>query len=287
MLERGPQNNFSEGDLRPNIAVPLVICLLLSATPALADTVTHTVVSGDTLSDIADHYRVSVSSIEERNHLTDTSVLQLGQQIVVPVKTHHRATAATPHHAHAARTSGSPQVNAALRSARIGMSVPAARPSPASRIAVERALWTATHAGSAPPSIPGIQPFDVAQRVLALDAHVTQTALRYLGVPYMWGGTSFSGVDCSGFVQSVFAKNGIELPRMADEQFAIGRRIAESFLMPGDLVFFETYTSGASHVGIYLGHGRFIHASMRGVVIDTLSMSYYAARYIGARRLIQ
>jgi len=276
--------------LRPNIAVPLVFCLLLSAAPALADSVTHTVVPGDTLSGIADHYGVSVSAIEAQNHLTDASVLQLGQRVVVPVHVRHRSASMelstlAPARAHPARTPGSPQANAALRSARIGMT--RERPSVASRLVVERALWTATHGGSAPPSIPGLEPFDIAQRVLALDAHITQTALRYLGVPYMWGGTSFSGVDCSGFVQTVFAKNGIELPRMADEQFAIGKRIGTSFLMPGDLVFFETYTYGASHVGIYLGHGRFIHASLRGVVIDTLGMTYYASRYIGARRLVQ
>ena len=276
--------------MRPNIAVPLVFCLLLSAPPALADSVTHTVVPGDTLSGIADHYGVSVSAIDTQNHMTDSTVLQIGQHIVVPVHVRHRSASTelsilAPARARQAHAPGSPQVNAALRSARIGMSPE--RPSAASRLVVERALWTATHGGSAPPSIPGIEPFDVAQRVLALDAHITRTAMRYLGVPYMWGGTSFSGVDCSGFVQTVFAKNGIELPRMADEQFAIGKRIGMSFLMPGDLVFFETYTYGASHVGIYLGHGRFIHASLRGVVIDTLGMSYYAARYIGARRLVQ
>jgi peptidoglycan endopeptidase LytE len=272
--------------VRPSIAVPFVVCLLLGIAPAFADSLTHTVAPGDSLSTIADRYSVSVSALEARNHLTDSSILQIGQQIVVPVHVRHRAAAEAASPVHAA-SSRSVQANAALRAARIGMRHSSDRSASTSRIVVERALWTATHAGSAPPSIPGIQPFDVAQRILALDAHITRTAMRYLGVPYMWGGTSYSGVDCSGFVQSVFAKNGIELPRMADEQFAIGRRIAMTFLMPGDLVFFETYTSGASHVGIYLGHGRFIHASTRGVVIDALSMSYYASRYIGARRLVQ
>jgi peptidoglycan DL-endopeptidase LytE len=271
--------------VRPNIAVPLVVCLLLSVAPAFADSLTHSVSPGDSLSTIADRYGVSVTSLEARNHLTDSSILQIGQQIVVPVQIrHHSVAKAAPARAAGA---GSTQAAAALRAARIGARPAPGRPNATSRLAVERALWIATHAGSTPPSIPGVQPFDVAERILALDAHITRTAMRYLGVPYMWGGTSYSGVDCSGFVQSVFAKNGIELQRMADEQFAIGRRIAMGFLMPGDLVFFETYTSGASHVGIYLGHGRFIHASTRGVVIDALRMDYYASRYIGARRLIQ
>jgi peptidoglycan endopeptidase LytE len=272
--------------VRPIIAVSLAVCLLLCIAPAFADSLTHTVASGESLSTIADRYGVSVSALEAQNHLTDSSVLQIGQQIVVPIHIRHKAVAQASQPAHAA-TPRSAQASAAVRAARIGMKRGSDRSAATSRIVVERALWAATHAGSTPPSIPGIQPFDVASRVLALDAHITRTAMRYLGVPYMWGGTSYSGVDCSGFVQSVFAKNGIGLPRMADEQFAIGRRIAMGFLMPGDLVFFETYTSGASHVGIYIGHGRFIHASTRGVVIDALSMSYYSSRYIGARRLIQ
>ena len=214
-----------------------------------------------------------MSALEARNHLTDTSILQLGQQVVVPVEVRHAAPAihAVP-----------PQVSAALHAARIGK-----RPLASARMAAVQALWEATHVGSMPPVFAGAQPFDVARRMFAIDARITRTAMRYLGVPYMWGGTSYAGVDCSGFVQAVFAKNGITLPRMADEQYSIGHRIAMGLLMPGDLVFFETYTSGASHVGIYLGKGRFIHASTRGVVIDALAMDYYASRYIGARRLVQ
>jgi cell wall-associated NlpC family hydrolase len=129
--------------------------------------------------------------------------------------------------------------------------------------------------------------FSLAERILAFDAQVTHTALRYLGVPYVWGGTTYSGVDCSGFVQAVFEHNGVSLPRTADSQFEVGRAIRMRDLMPGDLVFFETYTVGPSHVGIYLGGGRFVHASASdGVRVDHLSDDYYAERYLGARRLI-
>ncbi len=148
-------------------------------------------------------------------------------------------------------------------------------------------MWAATHTGEAAPPA-ALLGTDLTQRILAFDERVTRTALRYVGVPYVWGGTSFNGVDCSGFVQAVFEHNGIDLPRTADSQFEVGRPVKMRDLQPGDLVFFETYTEGASHVGIYLGGGRFIHASSsEGVRVDDLAMDYYASRYLGARRLIR
>jgi cell wall-associated NlpC family hydrolase len=271
--------------LRQRFAVLLALCLLATAArPAAADSTTYTVVAGDTLSAIADRFSVSLTVIEARNHLTDTTVLQLGQQIVIPLPTRPKPVAVA-HHPKPVHHS------VALRPARpaldTGYSGIARYSGSIAHTVATNALWAATHAGTVPPTLPDGESFELAQRILGLDSRITRTAMRYLGVPYMWGGTSFAGVDCSGFVQTVFAKNGIELPRMADEQFAMGRRIAMRLLMPGDLVFFETYTSGASHVGIYIGKGKFIHASLRGVMIDSLGMSYYASRYIGARRLVQ
>lgn len=116
---------------------------------------------------------------------------------------------------------------------------------------------------------------------------ITQNAMRYIGVPYVFGGTSPDGFDCSGYVRYVFARSGIDLPRMADEQYEVGKPVAYSHLQPGDTVYFSTYAPGASHVGIYLGDGNFVSASSsRGVVIDRLSSSYWGPRYIGARRML-
>lgn len=113
-----------------------------------------------------------------------------------------------------------------------------------------------------------------------------QTATQYVGVPYMFGGNSPNGFDCSGFTRYVFAKIGISLPRMADEQFELGQPVSKARLQQGDLVYFTTYASGVSHVGIYLGDGKFISAtSSRGVAIDHLENSYWGPRYIGARRV--
>lgn len=116
---------------------------------------------------------------------------------------------------------------------------------------------------------------------------VVQSALRYQGVPYVFGGTSPSGFDCSGYVRFVFAQAGVYLPRSADEQYEVGYAVSYDNLQTGDLVFFTTYAYGASHSGIYLGNGKFISAtSSRGVVIDRLDSGYWGARYIGARRVL-
>jgi len=115
---------------------------------------------------------------------------------------------------------------------------------------------------------------------------IVSSAMQYLGAPYVWGATGPYGFDCSGFTYAIFAGAGIALPRMADEQFEVGRPVPRDALRPGDLVFFTTYEPGASHVGIYIGNGNFVHASsVSDVTITPLSKSYYAERYLGARRM--
>jgi cell wall-associated NlpC family hydrolase len=107
-------------------------------------------------------------------------------------------------------------------------------------------------------------------------------ALRFLGTPYVWGGMTPKGFDCSGYTWYVYRMFGYGIPRTADEQFAAGWPVASP--LPGDLVFFQTYDYGASHVGIYLGQGRFVSAIAGSVQISSFGSSYFASRYIGARR---
>ena len=116
------------------------------------------------------------------------------------------------------------------------------------------------------------------------------TALGFLGVPYRYGGNSAStGFDCSGFVRAMYEQTvGLILPRRSDEQAAVTRTIDQSELEPGDLVFFNTMRRAFSHVGIYMGDGKFIHSPRTGAVIRVEDMggSYWRARFDGARRVV-
>jgi peptidoglycan DL-endopeptidase CwlO len=113
------------------------------------------------------------------------------------------------------------------------------------------------------------------------------TALSLRGSPYRDGGTDPAGFDCSGFTQYVFAQHGVQLPREVRDQFRLGRSVAPRELAPGDLVFFTTTASGATHVAIAVGGDEFVHApTSSGVVrVEHLSSSYWAPRYVGARRI--
>ena len=115
---------------------------------------------------------------------------------------------------------------------------------------------------------------------------VISVAQRFRGTVYAWGGQTPNGVDCSGYIQQVFSMAGYRVPRMADDQFAATQPVTQEDAQPGDLVFFTTYLPGPSHVGIYLGSGRFVHASSsRGVIETGLDDPYFAPRFLGTRRI--
>ena len=128
---------------------------------------------------------------------------------------------------------------------------------------------------------------EVSRGTSSIGRRVVAESMQYLGVPYVFGGTTPSGFDCSGYVRYVFANAGIYLPRTADAQYECGYSVSTAELVPGDLVFFSTYEAGPSHVGIYLGDGNFINAaSSSGVSIASLYSSYWGSCYIGARRVM-
>lgn len=119
---------------------------------------------------------------------------------------------------------------------------------------------------------------------------IVSTAKKYIGIPYKWGGTSpQTGFDCSGFTSTTYKNNGFTIPRRSAHQYKIGKNIKRDELKKGDLVFFATGRGwNITHVGIYVGDSKFIHAprSGRTISIESLENSYYKKRYYGARRLV-
>lgn len=119
-------------------------------------------------------------------------------------------------------------------------------------------------------------------------SNVVEYSKQFMGVPYVTGGSSPSGFDCSGFTSYVYRQFGVSLPRTASSQAGAGIEVSRGNLVPGDLVFFDTY-GGISHVGIFTGGDSFIHATVPGdvVKISSLSSSYYSPRFVTARRVIR
>lgn len=116
-----------------------------------------------------------------------------------------------------------------------------------------------------------------------------QTAKKCLGVPYVYGGRSAKGLDCSGLAIYVYRQQGVRLPASSSAQAKVGQPVKKAELRPGDLVFFKTTVWGTvGHVGIYIGRGQFIHAPGTGRKVETagLDEKYFKARYYGARRVI-
>lgn len=130
---------------------------------------------------------------------------------------------------------------------------------------------------------------DVGGKVSTKTSELVVNAMAFLGAPYKWGGSNFeTGFDCSGFVKAIYEQTaGLVLPRRAEQQATSGQKIDAAELQPGDLVFFNTMRRAFSHVGIYVGGGKFIHAPKPGaeVRIESMGVAYWTSRFDGARRV--
>jgi len=143
----------------------------------------------------------------------------------------------------------------------------------------------------APPELPPPAP---PTNISGNAVDIVQTALESLGTPYTWGGTADNGFDCSGLVQYAYGQHGIRLPRMSRDQAHAGAEVATvvDALRPGDILLFSARPgSGVTHVGLYVGEGKFIHSSTRGVKLSRLDVrdpegAYWLDRWVGARRVI-
>jgi len=277
----------------------LVALAALAVIPvvSLADA-THVVRKGDTLGKIARAHHVSVATIQEANGLDGTH-LSVGTKLVLPGGKEHSKR----------RKAGSEKGKRGT----VRASTPADETPPGTQLSLVDPQGSTLHTGTwkppteaelaelalAPKAADTLPPAvtaspDVAASPDALKANeslkdrLLRVAQRMLDVPYRFGGTTLWGLDCSGFVQKTFAFLNLDLPRSAREQFREGAKVAKADLSPGDLVFFRTYAKYPSHVGIYLGDNRFVHASSRErkVTVESLDTPYYVKRYIGAKRLL-
>jgi cell wall-associated NlpC family hydrolase len=266
---------------------------LLAAIPvvSLADA-THVVRKGDTLGKIARAHHVSVAKIREANGLDGTH-LAVGTKLVLPGGKAHSKR----------RTAGSGKG----KKGTVRASTPAEVPTPGAQLSRVDPQESTLHTGTwkppteaelaelarAPKAADTWHPVmsaspDASKADESIKHRLLRVAQGMLAVPYRFGGTTLWGLDCSGFVQKTFAFLNLDLPRSAREQFREGAKVAKADLSPGDLVFFRTYAKYPSHVGIYLGDNRFVHASSREkkVTVDSLDTPYYVKRYIGAKRLL-
>jgi len=281
---------------------PLFLSLLMF--PLTANAAVYTVKAGDTLYNISLHYKVSVQSIQKSNGLKDSLIFP-GQKITIP-DAGSNTTPPVTSRSNVSNSSNSKTENSKDKvtytvqagdclyniAMRYGTSVEAL-------MSINGISSTNLHPGQTL-LLPG--PLKAGQvRPAAANAssrsssaqpvkQVLNMAVSLLGHKYVYGGVGPDVFDCSGFVAYVYkGAAGLNLPHNAEEQAALGSRVDKSSLQPGDLVFFSYYGGkGISHVGIYAGDNRFIHASSNSCVkYSSLSEEYYEENYQGARRLLK
>ena len=238
------------------------------------DTFVYLVQPGDTLSEIARRCGTDTQSLAAENGLRLNSVIRVGQRLRLPSRP---AAAKAPQPSYYVVQKGdtlseigqrfgtTAQTLAAMNGMRVSAVLPVGKklrvPAPG-RAARATSGWSAEDA-------------------------LVETALRYRGVSYRWGGMTTRGMDCSGLVARVLNLHGIDAPHNSRALYKLGVPVAKRALEPGDLVFFNTMGHGISHVGMYIGEGKFVHASSRKgqVRVDDLTQGYYDQKYVGARRV--
>jgi cell wall-associated NlpC family hydrolase len=236
---------------------------------------THVVVAGETVAAIAASEHIAPQTLARDNELEGSGRLIAGTVLALD-----GSPAALP-----APFAVSPEARRQLQLLQAASNMPSPN--------ADLKMWSyaAAPAGKAPmekKQADAMHRFarGIISRTSSIARSLTRSAMRFIGTPYVFGGTSASGFDCSGYVQHVFAMLGVTLPRTADAQFYAGRRPFGG-VVSGDLVFFQTYEPGPSHVGIYIGGGKFIHSSSsHGVMVSRLADRYWANRYLGAKRVV-
>lgn len=304
----------------------IALCLLLVTFPSLAfAAITHKVKKKETLTTLSHKYHVSVADLKVANNIVSNH-LKTGDLLVIPPRTGEVPADAVParkdtvYRVQKGDTLGKVARKTGITVAELKRlnDLHAAKPrlKPGQVLAL-KAVETISSARVTAVGLPKVfrnaelfaddefqqtlgdlsvddpsKPVDLAGSVeLGTKndqvAALKKTAYSFLGAHYQFGGSSRNSLDCSSFVQQVFRDMRVSLPRTAREQFTVGDVVIPSNLQKGDLVFFHTYARFPSHVGIYLGGNKMIHASSRDrrVVISSFNTPYYLSRFIGAKRI--
>jgi cell wall-associated NlpC family hydrolase len=292
-------NNLADRDLlQPGqrLVIPSTAPPASAGAPAAPRYTTYTIKSGDTLWVLARRFAMSVEELAALNGIAPESTLRLGQVLKVEAgaapatRTAPRAAALPETMLYRVRSGDTLWVLAR----RYDMTV--ARLAALNGLDVDRPLQIGqTLKVKALPRAVAAAPSTAASlrraamppyRGAAWANSLIGLARRFIGTKYRWGATGPGAFDCSGFLQYIYARTGISLPRTTYYMFQTGKPVPAGALLPGDMVFFTTYRPGPSHAGIYLGDGMFIHSSSGygSVTITPLSKEYYRRRYLGARR---
>ncbi len=301
----------------------LILCIMLVTIPQLAlASKTHVVRKSESVHSIARKYHVSVDELKSVNNLSGTHV-DKGARLIIPshpdAQTKKQKIAEKPKSYKVVKGDSLPRIAKkfgmkvadikrynGLRRDRVKVGqvlalVDSAAPDdavhatvPSNRLQlVNRDLLNEQEFSDTLAELTDIhsdRPVDLAKNLEENSSSVNKikkSAYSFLGARYRFGGNSRNALDCSSFTQQVFREQKVTLPRTAREQFYVGNEVMRGDLKKGDLVFFQTYARFPSHVGIYLGNRKMIHASSRDrrVVISSMDTPYYLSRFLGARRV--
>jgi cell wall-associated NlpC family hydrolase len=245
---------------------------------ASADGNTYTVQSGDTLWKISQTYHVTVNQLKEWNQLsTDAIYINQNLSIVAPAAITPAPTVTSQANATCTVKSGDTLYSIAKTFGTTVTEIKSLNGLTSDLIQIGQQLKIPGAVTTAPAPAPVVTVPTVSKAQAVVDE-----AKKYIGVPYLWGGNTPAGFDCSGLVNYVFNKVGVSVPRTAATLWTAEKPVSAPNL--GDLVFFDINLTGVpSHVGIYSGNNKFIHAGSSGVTISDLTTTYWKTRYMGAK----
>jgi peptidoglycan endopeptidase LytE len=289
--------NFDGGEeMRKIIATATITLMLGVAYPITAAQINNTyyvVQPGDTLSKISLNHNISIQKLVELNQLTNPDFITDGQKLIIGQSGNNNKSVSQSNNLSGTKYIVKPGDTLSTISKLKGVSIQSIIN--ANKIENPNCIFSGQVL-----IIPGSnRSNDIVSRSdprTQSKSNVTQDqnidlvdyATQFLGYPYCYGATGPNSFDCSGFTKTVYQRFGVQLPRVSADQAKAGKKVSKSDLVPGDLVFFETSQNRISHVGIYIGNNKFIHASSgRGqIIISALTDSYYKQRFVTAQRVL-